>query len=112
MQVPAYWPVEVGIQCVEYKGVFIEVKNVMAIEEESGEEEEEPMPDIEEEEVGEADIVGAMEFMAVDIDMLDIEDMFNSLVGYRAKSDDPSRLHYGGYRLVVCAANGLIMSDG
>ena len=82
MQVPAYWPVEVGVQCVEYKGVFVEVKNVMAMDEESGEEEEEPMliPDIEEEEeeaeAGEAEVVEAMEVMVVDIDMPDIEDMF------------------------------------
>ena len=83
MQVPAYWPAEVGVQCAEYKGVFVEVKNVMAMDEESGEEEEEPMPmpDMEEEEeeaeAGEAEVVEAMEVMAVDIDMPDIEDMFS-----------------------------------
>ena len=83
MQVPAYWPVELGTQCGEYKGVFVEVKNVMAImaiDEESAEEEEEPMPDIEEEAAGEAEVVEAMEAMAVDIDMPDIEDMFDSSV--------------------------------
>lgn len=91
MQVPAYWPVELGTQCGEYKGVFVEVKNVMAImaiDEESVEEEEEPMPDIEEEPMpdieeeaaGEAEVVEAIEAMAVDIDMPDIEDMFNSSV--------------------------------
>ena len=81
MQVPAYWPVELGTQCGEYKGVFVEVKNVMAImaiDEESAEEEEEPMPDIIEEAAGEAELVEAMEAMAVGIDMPDIEDMFNS----------------------------------
>ena len=72
---PAYWAVEVGVQCVEYRGVVVEVKNVMAMDEESGEEEEEPMsmPDMEEEAAG----VEAMEVMVVDIDMPDIEDMFN-----------------------------------
>ena len=112
MQVPAYWPVDVGNQCVEYKGVLIEVKNVMTIEEESGEEEEEPMPDMEEEEAGEADVVDAMEAMEVDIDMLDIEDMLNSLVGYRARFDDQSLLDYGGYCLLVCAGNDLSISIG
>ena len=76
MQVPAYWPVEVGVQCVEYKGVFVEVKNVMTIEEESEEDEEESMPDMdmeEEEETGEAEVGEAM---AGDMDMSDIEDMF------------------------------------
>ena len=82
MQVPAYWPVDVGIQCVEYKGVFIEVKNVMAMEEESG---EEPMPAMEEEEAGEVDVGEAMEAMAVDMDMLDMEDMFDLSVGYRIR---------------------------
>ena len=81
MQVPAYWPVEVGVQCVEYKGVFIEVKNVIVIEEESEEEEEGPMLGMEEEEAGKADVVEAMEAMAVDMDMLDIEDMFDLSVG-------------------------------
>lgn len=79
MQVPAYWAVEVGIQCVEYRGVVVEVKNVMAMDEEAGEEEEEPMsmPDMEEEAAGEVEVVEAMEVMVVDIDMPDIEDMFN-----------------------------------
>lgn len=85
MQVPAYWPVEVGVQSVEYKGVFVEVKNVMTID-------EEPMPDIEEEDVGEVEAVEAMEVMAVDIDM---SDMFNSSVGYRVRFDDASVLEYG-----------------
>ena len=98
MQVPAYWPVEVGVQSVEYKGVFVEVKNVTAIDDESGEDEEEPMPDIEEEsmpdmeeeEAGEAEVAEAMEAMVVDIDMPDIEDVFSSSVGYRVRFDDPS----------------------
>lgn len=82
MQVPAYWAVEVGVQCVEYRGVVVEVKNVMAMDEEPGEEEEEPMsmPDMEEEEeeaAGEVEVVEAMEVMVVDIDMPDIEDTFN-----------------------------------
>lgn len=80
MQVPAYWAVDVGVQCVEYRGVVVEVKNVMAMDEETGEEEEEPMsmPDMEEEEAaGEVEVVEAMEVMVVDIDMPDIEDMFN-----------------------------------
>ena len=106
MQVPAYWPVEVGIQCGEYKGVFVEVKNVIAMDGEEGEEEEELMSDMEE---GEAD---AGEAMAGDIDMLDVEDMFNSLVGYRARFDDPSVLDYGEYRLLLYADNESIMSDG
>ena len=75
MQVPAYWPVEVGVQCVEYKGVFVEVKNVMAMDEESGEEGEEAMLDMdmeEEEEVGEEDVGEAMDME----DMEDMEDMF------------------------------------
>ena len=119
MQVPAYWPVEVGIQYVEYKGVFVEVKNVIAIEEEEEEEpmsdmeeEEESMPDIEEEEAAEADVGEAIEAMAGDMDMLDIEDMFDSLVGCRIRFGDPSVLDYGGYRLLVCAGNEIIMSDG
>ena len=67
-QVPAYWAVEEGVQCVEYKGVVVEVKNVTAIAEESGEEEEEEsMPDIEGEEAREADVVEGMEVMAVEI---------------------------------------------
>lgn len=86
MQVPAYWPVEVGVHCVEYKGVFVEVKNVTAIDdmdEESEEEEEEPiMPDMEEEEAGEAEVVVAM---AVDMDMEDIEDMFSSSASYKIR---------------------------
>ena len=109
MQVPAYWPVEVGVQCVEYKGVFVEMKNVTAMDEESGEDEEEPMPDIEEGEAGEAEVV---EVMAVDIDMPDIEDVFNSSVGYSVRFDDPSVVDYGGYCLLICADNELIMSDG
>jgi len=32
MQVPAYCPVELGIQDMEYRGVVVEVKNVMAME--------------------------------------------------------------------------------
>jgi hypothetical protein len=31
MQVPAYFPVESGVQAEEKRGVFVEVKNVMAI---------------------------------------------------------------------------------
>ena len=112
MQVPAYWPVEVGVQCVEYKGVFVEVKNVVAIDEESGEDGEEPMPDMEEEEAGEAEVLEAMEVMAVDIDMPDIEDMFNSSVGYKVRFDDPFVFDYGGYCLLTCADTELIMSDG
>lgn len=104
MQVPAYWPVEVGVQSVEYKGVFVEVKNVMIID-------EEPMPDIEEEEAGEAEAVEGMEVMAVDIDMADIEDMFNSSVGYRVRLDDASLLEYGGYCLLICADDESNMSD-
>lgn len=84
IQVPAYWAVEEGVQCVEYRGVVVEVKNVMAMDEEPGEEEEEPMsmPDMEEEEeeeeaAGEVEVVAAMEVMVVDIDMPDIEDTFN-----------------------------------
>lgn len=83
MQVPAYWPVELGVHCVEYKGVYVEVKNVMAMDamdEELGEEEEEPMPGMEEEEAGEAEVVEAIEAMAVDMDMPDIEDMLGSMI--------------------------------
>ena len=110
MQVPAYWPVDVGVHCVEYKGVFVEVKNVTAIDEESGEEEEEPisMPDMEEEAEG----VEAMEVMAADIDMPDIEDMFYSSVVYRVRFDELSLLDCGGYYLLICADNEVIMSDG
>ena len=71
MQVPAYWPVDVGVHCVEYKGVFVEVKKVMAMDDMDEESGEESMPDMEEEEAGEAEVVEA------------IEDMFNSSVGYR-----------------------------
>lgn len=87
MQVPAYWAVEVGVQCVEYRGVVVEVKNVMAIMEEPGEEEEEPMsmPDMEEEAAGEVEVVEAMEAMVVDIDMPDIEDMFNLFSGLQSQ---------------------------
>ena len=112
MQVPAYWPVEVGVQCVEYKGVFVEMKNVTAMDEESGEDEEESMLDIEEEAAGEAEVVEAMEVMAVDIEMSDIEDMFYSSVGYSVRFDEPSVVDYGGYCLLICADNELIMSDG
>ena len=107
MQVPAYWPVELGVQCVEYKGVFVEVKNVTAIDEESGEGEEEPMPDMEEEEAGEVEVVEAMEVMVVDIDMPDIEDMFSSLAGYRVRFNDSSVLDHGRYCLLICANNEL-----
>ena len=82
MQVPAYWPVELGLHCVEYRGVYVEVKNVMAIDamdEELGEGEEEPMPGMEEEEAGEAEVVEAIETIAVDMDMPDIEDMLGSM---------------------------------
>ena len=62
------------------------------------------MPDIEEEEeAGEAE---AIEVMVVDIDMSDIEDMFNLLsVGYRVWFDDPSVLDCGGYCFLDCAEN-------
>ena len=74
---------ELGVHCVEYKGVYVEVKNVMAMDamdEELGEEEEEPMPGMEEEEAGEAEVVEAIEAMAVDMDMPDIEDMLGSMI--------------------------------
>jgi hypothetical protein len=32
MQVPAYCPVELGVQAMEKRGVLVEVKNVIAIE--------------------------------------------------------------------------------
>ena len=112
MQVPAYWPVEVGIQCVEYKGVFIEVKNVMAIDGESGEEEEEPMSDMEEEEVGDADVVEAMEVIAGDMDMLDIEDMFNLSVDCRLRFGNLCVSDCGGNFSLIYADNETIMSDG
>jgi hypothetical protein len=32
MQVPAYCPIEVGVQAMEKRGVLVEVKNVIAIE--------------------------------------------------------------------------------
>ena len=97
MQVPAYWPVEEGIQCVEYKGVLIEVKNTMAMEEASMVDmEDESMPDMEEAEAGEADVVEAMEGMAVDMAMPDMEDMLISLVEYRGRFNDLSMLDYGG----------------
>lgn len=92
--------------------MFVEVKNVMAIDEESREDEEEPMPGIEEEEAGEALVVEAEEVIAVDIDMPDIEDIFNSSVGYRVRSDDSSVIDYVGYCLLICADNKSSMSDG
>ena len=71
MQVPAYWPVDVGVHCVEYKGVFGEVKKVMDMDDMEEESEEEPiMPDMEEEEAGEAEVGEDM-------------DMFDSSVVYR-----------------------------
>lgn len=109
MQVPAYWPVEVGVQCVEYKGVFVEVKNVMTMEEE-----EEPMPDMEEEEEeegGEAEVVEAM-------DMADMEDMFDSSVGYQIPKGSMIRLCWTMEDIVcsliqICADDEfIIMSDG
>ena len=32
MHVPAYWPALLGVQALEYSGVWIEVKNTIAIE--------------------------------------------------------------------------------
>ena len=56
MHVPAYWPVEAGVQAMEKRGVVVEVKNVIAIE---------SMPIIEEESIEDMEVEEAMEDISI-----------------------------------------------
>jgi len=78
MHVPAYWPVEAGVQAMEKRGVVVEVKNVIAIESIPIIEEEDESMDIDVEEAMDMSIVEvAADAMVVvmlmpDMSMLDI----------------------------------------